>query len=99
MIVSLLRAHTLGAYGYGGGYEPGMGSESGFGIGQERTLHYAIAPHRGDWRDAKVWRVGMELNNPLIAGPPRRGGEAGVAVELCQSLESECGDFVGHGRP
>jgi alpha-mannosidase len=66
MIVSLLRAHTLGAYGYGGGYEPGMGSESGFGIGQERTLHYAIAPHRGDWRDAKVWRDGMELNNPLI---------------------------------
>ena len=37
MMVSLLRAHTLGGYGFGGGYEPGMSSESGFQLGQERT--------------------------------------------------------------
>ena len=75
MIVSLLRAHTLGAYGFGGGYEPGMGSESGFGIGQERTLHYALEPHRGDWRQAMIFREGMELNNPLIcrAAAPHSG--------------------------
>jgi alpha-mannosidase len=66
MIVSLLRAHTLGAYGFGGGYEPGMSSESGFEIGQERTLHYALEPHRGTWRDARIFREGMELDNPLI---------------------------------
>jgi alpha-mannosidase len=66
MMVSLLRAHTLGAYGFGGGYEPGMSSESGFQIGQERTMHYAIVPHAGDWRQALVFRDGWELNNPLL---------------------------------
>lgn len=67
MMLSLLRAHTLGAYGFGGGYEPGMSSDSGFELGQERTLHYALMPHRGDWRDAGVYREGMELGHPLIA--------------------------------
>jgi alpha-mannosidase len=66
MMVSLLRAHTLGAYGFGGGYEPGMSSETGFQIGQERILHYALVPHAGDWRDAGVFRDGLELNHPLI---------------------------------
>ncbi len=37
MLVSLLRAHTLGAYGFGGGYEPGMSSDTGFQLGRERT--------------------------------------------------------------
>jgi alpha-mannosidase len=75
MIVSLLRAHTLGAYGFGGGYEPGMSSESGFGIGQERTLQYAIVPHKGEWREARVFRDGLRFNNPLIARPvaPHKG--------------------------
>ena len=50
MMVSLLRAHTLGAYGFGGGYEPGMSSESGFQLGKERTMRYALVPHAGDWR-------------------------------------------------
>ena len=40
MMVSLLRAHTLGAYGFGGGYEPGMSSDSGFQLGQERIMRY-----------------------------------------------------------
>jgi alpha-mannosidase len=66
MLISLLRAHTLGAYGYGGKSEPGMGSETGFELGQSRTLQYSVEPHRGDWREAQVWRDGMELNNPLI---------------------------------
>ena len=66
MMVSLLRAHTLGAYGFGGGYEPGMSSESGFLIGQERTMRYALVPHAGDWRSAGVFRDGLELNHPLL---------------------------------
>src|SRR5262249_47842116 len=82
LMVSLLRSHTLGAYGFGGGYEPGMSSDSGLQLGKERTLHYALVPHTGDWRDAGVYRDGMEFNNPLVcykvrphAGPlPKRWG-------------------------
>ena len=66
MMVSLLRSHNLGAYGFGGGYEPGMSSETGFQIGQERVLHYALLPHAGDWRDAAVHRDALEFNHPLI---------------------------------
>ena len=65
MMVSLLRAHTLGAYGFGGGYEPGMSSDSGYQLGQERTMQYALVPHAGDWREAGVFRDGLELNHPL----------------------------------
>jgi alpha-mannosidase len=67
MMVSLLRSHTLGAYGFGGGYEPGMSSESGRQLGTARTVQYALYPHTGDWRDAKVFRAGLEFNRPLIA--------------------------------
>jgi alpha-mannosidase len=67
MMVSLLRSHNLGAYGFGGGYEPGMSSESAFQVGKERTMRYALVPHAGDWREARVFRDGYEFNNPLIA--------------------------------
>ncbi len=66
MMVSLLRAHTLGAYGFGGGYEPGMSSETGLQLGVERSMQYALVPHLGDWREARVYRDGLELNHPLI---------------------------------
>ena len=66
MMVSLLRSHNLGQYGFGGGYEPGMSSESGFQIGVERRMRYAVVPHSGDWSAAKVFRDGMEFNHPLI---------------------------------
>jgi alpha-mannosidase len=67
MMVSLMRSHNLGQYGYGGGYETGMSSESGFELGQHRTFHYALAPHTGDWRQAAVFRQGMEFVHPLLA--------------------------------
>ena len=66
LMLSLLRSHNLGAYGYGGGYEPGMSAETGFELGQPRSFHYAIMPHAGDWRDAKVYRSGWEFNHPLV---------------------------------
>jgi len=82
MMLSLLRAHTLGGYGFGGGYEPGMSSDSALQLGKERTVRYALVPHAGDWREARVYRDGLEFNNPLIArkaaphpGPlPKRWG-------------------------
>ena len=69
MLVSLLRAHTLGAYGFGGGYEPGMSSDTGFQLGRERTMRYAVVPHEGDWRTARVFRDGWEFNHPLVCRP------------------------------
>jgi alpha-mannosidase len=66
MMLSLLRSHTLGAYGFGGGYEPGMSSDSGLQLGKERTLRYALFPHMGDWREGDVYRAGLEFNNPLV---------------------------------
>ena len=66
MMLSLMRSHNLGGYGYGGGYEPGMSSETGFELGQTRTLHYALMPHTGDWRQAAVYREGMELVQPMM---------------------------------
>src|SRR5205807_3929409 len=75
MMISLLRSHTLGAYAFGGGFEPGMSSDTGLQLGRERTLRYAIVPHAGDWREAGIYRDGLELNNPLIVrkSPPHPG--------------------------
>ena len=67
MMVSLLRAHTLGAYGFGGGYEPGMSSDSGFQLGKERTMRFALVPHSHGWSDAGVVRESRQFLDPLIA--------------------------------
>jgi alpha-mannosidase len=67
LMLSLLRSHNLGAYGFGGGYEPGMSSESGFELGNRVTFQYALVPHGGDWREAEIYRAGFEFNHPLIA--------------------------------
>jgi alpha-mannosidase len=67
MMLSAMRSARLISYGYIGGYEPGVGSDSGLGIGKRYTLEYALVPHAGDWRAAAVWRDGHEFNNPLIA--------------------------------
>lgn len=67
MMLSLLRSTRIVAYGFGGGYEPGMGSDSGFELGKELTFDYALLPHAGDWREAAVYREGLEFNHPLLA--------------------------------
>ena len=36
-------------------------------MGKSRTVQYALYPHPGDWRAAKVFRAGLEFNRPLIA--------------------------------
>jgi alpha-mannosidase len=70
-MLSLMRAHNLGAYGFGGGYEPGMSSETGFELGRKLTFDYAIVPHTGDWREAAIYRDGMEFNHPFIVRKAR----------------------------
>ncbi len=67
MMLSLLRSTRIVAYGFGGGYEPGMSSDSGLELGKELTFDYALVPHAGDWREAAVYREGLEFNHPLLA--------------------------------
>ena len=33
---------------------------------KSHVFHYALYPHRGDWRSAQTYRAGLEYNSPLI---------------------------------
>ncbi|MCE5306552.1 MAG: glycosyl hydrolase-related protein [Acidobacteriales bacterium] len=67
MLLSLMRSARLISYGYSGGYEPGVSSDSGLEVGKRLAFDYALVPHTGDWRDAAAYRAGLEFNHPLIA--------------------------------
>ena len=67
MMLSLARSSRLISYGYIGGYEPGVSSDTGLELGKRLTFHYALVPHSGDWRQAEIFREGLEFNHPLIA--------------------------------
>lgn len=67
IMLSLMRSTRIVAYGYGGGYEPGMSSDSGLESGKELTFDYSLVPHNGDWHQAGIYQDGVEFNNPLIA--------------------------------
>jgi alpha-mannosidase len=69
MMLSLLRSTCIVAYGFFGGYEQGATSDTGFELGKELTFDYALLPHAGDWRQASVFRAGLEFNHPLLARP------------------------------
>jgi alpha-mannosidase len=66
LMLSLMRSTRLISYGFIGGYEPGVGSDTGLGIGKKYMLNYSVIPHNGDWRSARPWRAGFEFNNPLL---------------------------------
>jgi alpha-mannosidase len=67
--LSLMRSARINSYGFIGGYEPGTSSDLGLELGQERVFQYALAPHTGNWQNAKVFRAGLEFNNPLVVRP------------------------------
>lgn len=67
LLLSLMRSAQISAYPFIGGYEPGASSELGLELGVERSFDYALLPHAGDWRQAKVYRAGWEFNHPLVA--------------------------------
>jgi alpha-mannosidase len=104
MMLSLLRSHNLGAYGFGGGYEPGMSSETGFEIGQKRTFHYSLVPHQGGWRDAHIYLSAQSFNHPLLAvkttsHPGRLAGRNGLIIRshpdtVITSVRSDTGGTV-----
>ncbi len=85
MMLSLMRSHNLGQYGFGGGYEPGMSSETGFEVGRQLTFHYALVPHTGDWRQAAICREGMEFNHPLVVR--KAASHAGILPKRWGLLE------------
>ncbi len=62
MMLSLLRSTRVDVYW---GVE-GEKSNTGLELGKELTFHYSLAPHRGDWRAAGIYKTGLEFNNPLL---------------------------------
>lgn len=66
MMLSLMRSTRIVAYGFSGGYERGMSSDTGFELDKELTFHYALVPHAGDWCQAEIYQPGLEFNHPLI---------------------------------
>ncbi len=69
LMLSLMRSTAIVAYGFGGGYEPGMSSDTGFELGKTLTFDYALIPHPGSWQEARIFQEGSAFNNPLIASP------------------------------
>ncbi len=66
MMLSLLRSTKILGYAFHGGYEPGVGSDTGLELGVPRTFQYALVPYAGVWNEAGVYRAGLEFNHPLI---------------------------------
>jgi alpha-mannosidase len=66
MMLSLMRSARIASYGYGGGYERGMSSDTGLMLDREIEFDYAVVPHTGDWRQAAIYKDGLEFNNPLL---------------------------------
>ena len=67
MLLSLLKATALKeGYGEGGGWDNKTKTTDGYELGVPHHFDYALVPHQGDWREAKVSRHGMEFNRPLL---------------------------------
>jgi alpha-mannosidase len=67
MLLSLLKCTALKeGYGEVGGFSKSTKTTDGYEIGVRHEFDYALAPHRGDWRDAELVRRGQEFNRPLI---------------------------------
>jgi alpha-mannosidase len=68
VLLSLLKCTSI-AEGYGevGGFSKSTKTSDGYELGVTHAFDYALAPHAGDWRQAAVYRRGLEFNHPLIA--------------------------------
>ncbi len=94
MLLSLMRSARLISYGFSGGYEPGVSSDSGLEVGKTLAFDYALVPHAGDWREAAVYRAGLEFNHPLIVCAA--DGHAGASAETVgarRSIHTSGGDI------
>jgi alpha-mannosidase len=85
LLLSLMRSTRLISYGAGGGFEPGTSSDSALELGKWMGFDYALVPHAGAWQDARVFRAGLEFNNPLIVR--KTGVHAGAMPKLRSFLD------------
>ena len=53
------------------------------------VFHYALYPHRGDWRSAKTYRAGLEYNSPLLAVQTARHKGTIAATHSYLQLEGD----------
>jgi len=56
---------------------------------KSHVFHYALYPHRGDWRSAKTYRAGLEYNNPLLAQQTGRHRGSLPATRSFLTLEGD----------
>lgn len=73
MLLALLKCTALKeGYGESGGFSRSTKTTDGYEIGVAHGFDYALVPHAGDWRDARIVRRGLELNRPLIVRKAER---------------------------
>jgi alpha-mannosidase len=88
LMLSLLRSHDLGAYGFGSGYAPGMSSRDRPRARRAADPQYALVPHAGDWEQAAVYRAGLEFNHPLLVRRRACTRHPSRALGLARDLRS-----------
>lgn len=66
LFLSILKCTSFVSYGDVGGFDPSASSSMGMEKGVKHEYSYALVPHQGDYKDALMYRHGMELNHPLI---------------------------------
>ena len=73
LILSLMRSTAIQTYGNFD--QQSIESKGALELDEELTFHYALAPHSGDWRQARAYRAGLEFNNPLVVrkAEPHKG--------------------------
>jgi alpha-mannosidase len=77
MMLSLLKCTALKeGYGESGGFKLGVATEMGYEKGVRHEFHYALLPHAGDWRQARVWEQGHGFTTPLV--PVKTSPHAGA---------------------
>jgi alpha-mannosidase len=76
LLLSLLKCTALKeGYGESGGFKPGVATELGYEKGVRHELDWAVHPHAGDWKAARVWEQGHAFNTPLV--PVKTAAHAG----------------------
>lgn len=65
ILLSVMKCTSFVSYGNCGGFSADNSSDGGHEINVPHTFHYAVAPHKGSWREALLHRQGAEFNHPL----------------------------------